>query len=151
MSQTRRGPLPPTYFALALVLMAGMHVALPGARLVTGPWRLAGLVPIVAGAALNLVADRAFKDRATTVKPFETSSALITDGAFRWTRNPMYLGMVLALAGLAVLAGTLSPWVVVAAFGLAMEVAFVRPEERALEATFGDAFRAYRARTRRWL
>ena len=97
--------LPPTYFLASLALMAALAFAVPVAPLLAWPWRAAGVVPIAAGVWLNLAADRAFKERGTTVKPFERSSALVTGGAFRLTRNPMYLGMVLILIGVALLLG----------------------------------------------
>ena len=81
-------------FLASLVLMAACAFALPIAPLLSWPWRATGLVPIAAGVLLNLAADRALKDLGTTVKPFERSSALATNGVFRLSRNPMYLGMV---------------------------------------------------------
>jgi protein-S-isoprenylcysteine O-methyltransferase Ste14 len=147
---TRR-PLPPTYFLASLALMAALAFALPIAPLLSWPWRAAGIVPIAAGVWLNLAADRAFKARGTTVKPFERSSALVTDGAFRLSRNPMYLGMVLILLGAALLLGCLTPFLVAAGFAAIIETRFIPAEERMLAETFGDAWTAYRKKTRRWV
>ena len=147
----QKSVLPPTYFLASLVLMAAFAFALPIASLLSWPWRAAGVVPIAAGVWLNLAADRAFKARGTTVKPFERSSALVTDGAFGVSRNPMYLGMVLILVGAALLLGALSPFLVAAAFAALIETRFIPVEERMLDETFGDAWTAYRNRTRRWL
>jgi protein-S-isoprenylcysteine O-methyltransferase Ste14 len=143
--------LPPAYFLASLVLMAALAFVWPIAPLVAWPWRASGVVPIAAGVWLNLAADRAFKERGTTVKPFERSSALMTDGAFRLTRNPMYLGMVLILIGVALLLGALTPILVAAGFAAIVETRFIPVEERMLAETFGDAWTAYRARTRRWI
>ena len=142
--------LPPTYFlaALALAVLASFLFPLP--VLIPPAARIAGLLPIVAGIALNLAADRQFKRRGTTVKPFQKSSALITDGVFRWSRNPMYLGMILIVAGVALLEGTAIAWMAVAALGVIFQ-AFIRREDRMLEETFGAEFEAYTRRTRRWL
>ncbi|HKN27348.1 MAG TPA: isoprenylcysteine carboxylmethyltransferase family protein [Roseiarcus sp.] len=144
-------PLPPTYFLASLALMAALAFALPIASLLTGWQRAMGLVPIAAGVWLNLAADRAFKDLGTTVKPFERSSALATDGVFRLSRNPMYLGMVLILIGAAMLLGALTPFLVAAGFAAIIETRFIPAEERLLAEAFGDAWTAYRKRTRRWL
>ena len=81
--------------------MAALALFLPVADVLSWPWRALGVVAIAAGVWLNLAADRAFKARGTTVKPFERSSVLLTDGVFRITRNPMYLGMILILVGVA--------------------------------------------------
>ena len=142
--------LPPTYFlaALALAVLASFLFPLP--VLIPPAARIAGLLPVVAGIALNLAADRQFKRRGTTVKPFQRSNALITDGVFRWSLNPMYLGMILIVAGVALLEGTAIAWMAVAALGVIFQ-AFIRREERMLEETFGAEFEAYTRRTRRWL
>jgi protein-S-isoprenylcysteine O-methyltransferase Ste14 len=149
---SRRGPvLPPGYFGIALPLMLLLHFAVPVLRIAALPYSLLGLVPIVIGTTLNLLADRAFKTHGTTVKPFERSSHLLTGGVFAVSRHPMYLGMVLILGGFAVLLGTLTPFVAVLAFAVLLDVRFIRVEEQMLAETFGDDWRLYRRRVRRWL
>jgi steroid 5-alpha reductase family enzyme len=102
--------------------------------------------PVIAGVALNLVADGAFHRAGTTVKPFQESSALLTDGVYRYSRHPMYLGFVLILIGVAILLGSLTPWVVIPVFAVLMEVVFIRVEERMLAEKFGPAWLAYKKR-----
>ncbi|MBN2307469.1 MAG: isoprenylcysteine carboxylmethyltransferase family protein [Candidatus Hydrogenedentes bacterium] len=144
-------PLPPTYLLAAILIMVALHFLFPWVKVIPLPWNLLGLLPFLLGGVLNLRADRLFKDRDTTVKPFEESSAFITEGVFGVTRNPMYLGFVLILAGLAAFMGSATPWAIVPAFAVVMEVVFIRPEERAMEAAFGEAYRTYRMRVRRWV
>ena len=86
--------LPPAYFFAAIVLMLALHFLVPGASLISFPWRLIGILPVAAGIALNVDADRQFKALKTTVKPFQEFDALATDRSFRLSRNPMYLGMI---------------------------------------------------------
>ncbi len=143
--------LPPTYFLLAIALMLAVHFLIPIAALIPLPWRLVGVLPIAAGIALNIVADRQFKKFNTTVKPFQKSSALITDGCFRWGRNPMYLGMILIVSGSAVLVGSASPWIVVVALAILLDRIFIVREEKLLGETFGTGFQQYKQRVRRWL
>jgi protein-S-isoprenylcysteine O-methyltransferase Ste14 len=143
--------LPPAYFLIALCAVLGLHFLIPFARVLSFPWTLAGIAPVLAGAALNLVADRDFKRRQTTVKPFEVSTSLLTEGVFKLSRNPMYLGMVLILVGAALLLGTLSPFAVCAAFALLLRYRFVRVEERMLADKFGADWQNYSARVRRWI
>jgi protein-S-isoprenylcysteine O-methyltransferase Ste14 len=131
-----------------MVLLA---LLVPVARVIAFPWNLLGLVPLIAGAAINVLADRQFKLVGTTVKPFEVSSGLVTDGIFRFTRNPMYLGMVGMLVGLAMLLRELTPWFVVPVFAAVMQRVFVRSEERMLEERFGEEWRSYAARVRQWI
>ncbi|MCZ6678990.1 MAG: isoprenylcysteine carboxylmethyltransferase family protein [Candidatus Poribacteria bacterium] len=100
---------------------------------------------------LTLTAVRAFKQHQTTVKPFEESSALVTNGVFGITRNPMYLGLVLILFGLGVFTGTFIPFVVIPIFAVLMNVMFIKVEERMLEEKFGEAWLRYRSKVRRWI
>jgi protein-S-isoprenylcysteine O-methyltransferase Ste14 len=142
--------LPPTYFLLALVVMAVLNFLWPLRRYLEFPLRLAGLVPLACGAILNLLADRQFKRHHTTVKPFETSSALVTAFPFSFSRHPMYLGMTLILLGVALLLGTASVLIPVAAFAILMDVHFIRAEERMLSDSFSREWEQFRARVRRW-
>ncbi len=143
--------LPPTYFILAIVLVLALHFLFPIARWIRLPWSLVGAFPVFVGVVLNLVSDRQLKSRGTTVKPFLPSTALVVDGVFGYTRNPMYLGMVLILLGFAVLLGSFTPLLVAPLFGWRMDARFIRREEEDLAAQFGSAFDAYRGRTRRWI
>ncbi len=143
--------LPPTYFFAAIALALAAHFLFPLAAIVPFGWRFAGVLPIAAGIALNIVADRQFKNRGTEVKPFTRSAALVTDGVFRWSRNPMYLGMVSIVGGIAWLEGSLSPWIAPAALAVLLDRLFIVREERMLEETFGAAYERYRRRVRRWL
>jgi protein-S-isoprenylcysteine O-methyltransferase Ste14 len=144
-------PSPLVYFLIAILLTVALHFLLPFRELIPFPWRLAGLLPLLLGLILNVLADRSLKRHRTTVKPWEESTALVTDGVFRLSRHPMYLGMALVLTGVAILLGSLTPWSVLLALVPLFEARFVRVEESMLEETFGEAYRAYRKQVRRWI
>jgi protein-S-isoprenylcysteine O-methyltransferase Ste14 len=148
---TKKKTLPPTYFWLSVIVMLLLHFLLPVIRFIFSPWNLTGIIPILAGITLNLIADRHFKKAGTTVKPFKKSTTLITESVFKISRHPMYLGMVLILIGMAVLLGTLTPFLVVIAFYLIMETVFIRVEERMMEETFGSQYQNYRKKVRKWI
>jgi protein-S-isoprenylcysteine O-methyltransferase Ste14 len=112
---------------------------------------LAGLAPVAIGLALALSAARLFRRAATPIEPWETPSALVAAGPYRFTRNPMYLGLALCLSGFAVWLGTLTPFLVIPLFAWVITVRFIRREEQRLETRFGDQYRAYKARVRRWI
>ena len=143
--------MPTTYLLMSVVAIVALHVLLPVAKVVPTPWNLLGILPLVVGVVINLVADRAFHAAQTTVRPFEKSSALVTSGVFRVSRNPMYLGFVLLLIGLAVLLRSLTPYLVVVAFAALLDRQFVAVEEQMLAEQFGADWQRYRLRTRRWL
>jgi protein-S-isoprenylcysteine O-methyltransferase Ste14 len=107
----------------------------------------------VAGAIISGLGVVLFRLANTTVNPMkpESSSSLIQSGIYRLTRNPMYLGMVIALVGLAVLLGTLGAFVPIPFFAWQIRRKFVLPEEAFLEGIFRGRYLEYKARVRRWL
>jgi protein-S-isoprenylcysteine O-methyltransferase Ste14 len=143
--------LPPTLFLLSLCAMAELHLAWPATVLVPSPWRWLGVVPVVVGLALAIAGSRHFARVGTNIKTFDAPNVLVTDGLFRHTRNPMYLGFVIALVGASLLFGSASPALVVAAFAIITDRWYIRFEERAMARTFGAAYAAYRRTTRRWI
>ena len=143
--------LPPVYFLAALVSMGALHFFLPIAYILRPPYSTSGSFLFVAGAVVVLWAARLFNRAGTTIRPFQEPSALVTSGPYRYSRNPIYLGLVLALIGIGLLLGTLSPFVVVPVFICLIQQRFIQPEEAALEKTFGSAYAQYKRQVRRWL
>jgi protein-S-isoprenylcysteine O-methyltransferase Ste14 len=143
--------LPPLYFALAIVCMLVLHRWLPIADLIDPPWSRLGWIMVVAGVALAVWGRQRFARAGTNVVPFTPSTALVTDGPFRFTRNPMYLGMMLVLLGGFVIAGTLGSLLVVPVFVWWIRHRFVLREEEHMRAHFGADYEAYRRRVRRWI
>jgi len=95
---------------------------------------------------------RALMARAgTNVNPFQPTTALVTTGPFRFSRNPLYVGLTLAYLGGALLTNSVWVLALLVPVLLVMHYGVVRREERYLEAKFGDAYRAYRGRVRRYL
>lgn len=113
--------------------------------------REVGLTVVGIGIVIAFSALGIFKKRKTTTIPFETPSTLVTAGPYRFTRNPMYVGLTLIYIGVA--GARLELWpVIVLPFLLAYIHFVVIPvEERRLAETFGDAYQQYRAGVRRWL
>jgi protein-S-isoprenylcysteine O-methyltransferase Ste14 len=136
---------------LALGAMLGLHVAVPIVWLIQPPYSYLGLVPILVGLAISGAASRSFRKVGTPVVPFEPSTTLVTDGLYRYTRNPMYLGLVVTLVGVWIVLGTLSPLLALVAFVCIIELQFVRGEELFLDEIFGEQYRSYKTRVRRWL
>ena len=142
---------PLVYLLIAILLTVALHLLLPFRELIPFPWRLVGLLPLLLGIILNVLADRSLKRHEATVKPFAPSRALVTDGVYRVSRHPMYLGMVLILAAIAVLLGSLIPWLIVPLLVVFLDARFIRIEESMLEATLGEAYRRHKKQARRWI
>lgn len=147
----RKPIYPPVFFLIALAVMAGLHFALPVRTIPLAAVRAAGLIPIAAGLGIGIWGSNLFQRARTTIKPFDTPTTLVTNGPFRLSRNPMYLGMTLVLIGVALLLGSVTPFVIVPLFVALIEVRFIRREEKDLEAAFGAAYEAYQSRVRRWI
>lgn len=143
--------LPPTYILLALITMIGLHFLVPISQIIGPPWNLSGLLLISIGLMMNVIASNTFNKRQTTIKPYEEPTTLVTDGLFRLSRNPMYLGAVLLLTGVAISLGSLSPFMVVPVFFLLMNEIFIKKEEEILAKKAGEAYVAYKQQVRRWL
>ena len=142
---------PPVYLCLSIAMILLLHFLVPGTRVLPFPWNLLGIIPLVLGIVMNLVADKSFKKNETTVKPLEESTALVTDGVFRFSRHPMYLGFLLILLGIASLMGSLTPFVIVFGFAIFMHIVFMAFEEKKLEETFGEVWLEYKKKVRQWI
>jgi protein-S-isoprenylcysteine O-methyltransferase Ste14 len=144
---------PVALFLLAAVLMGGLAALTGGPRFsFTGQLLAASLLLLAAG-LVGLASVRTFARHETTVNPLrpERASRLVAAGIYRYSRNPMYLSLLLALAAWATWLGSWPALLVVPAFVLAMNRWQIRPEERALAALFGAEYEAYRRSVRRWL
>ncbi|MEM7627504.1 MAG: isoprenylcysteine carboxylmethyltransferase family protein [Planctomycetota bacterium] len=146
------------WFFLAPVLLsaafAAMHVLdkhLPGTLLFHMPGKMVGWGPMLAGGAFCLAGAARFLRRGNNLLPKPDGRTLVTDGVFRISRNPMYLGMTLILVGLAVVAGSATVWLVPPAFAWLIDRQLIRREEAMLVHQFGPAYDDYRRRVRRWV
>jgi len=145
---------PPLLFLAALLLGFVsdrlLPLPLPVPRIDLVHWIIAGSL-ILIGLALAAAGIRNFSRAGTPVPTNEPTRALVTTGIHGWTRNPIYLGMFLVYGGIGVAAR--SPWILIFTLPLAITIRFgvVAREEAYLERRFGDAYRDYKTRVRRWL
>lgn len=121
-------------------------------HLLPGRYYVAGAVGLT-GALICLLGVASFRRAKTTVNPMkpESSSSLVTSGIYRMTRNPMYLGFALILLGWSAFCSNALALALVPLFVFYLDRFQIRPEERALEALFGQDFIAYKGRVRRWI
>jgi protein-S-isoprenylcysteine O-methyltransferase Ste14 len=116
---------------------------------ISGGW--VGAAVFAAGFALALWAIATFRDAGTRVETYKATSTIVESGPYRFTRNPIYVGMFVGLIGLAT--GFNSLWILAALvpFFLIIRFGVVAREEDYLERKFGGPYLAYKTRVRRWL
>ena len=142
---------PPVLYLASLIAGGVFHLAVP-APLPDHALRLpAGALLLVAGLGLIAICFRRFKAAGTNVPTWMPTTALVTSGPYRFSRNPIYLALTLVYLGLALLYGSLWPLVLLAPLLIVMRYGVIGREERYLEGKFGDAYRAYRSSVRRWI
>ena len=130
----------------ASTIFSAASFLLPGASIVAFAFAFGGGGIAAAGVS-------AFRQHQTTVNPMkpETTASIVTAGIYRVTRNPMYLGLALALVGWAMYLANLAALLIVPAFVAYMTRFQIKPEERALLAKFGPGFADYMTAVRRWI
>lgn len=144
--------LPPYWLLVGVASALALARWLPGEVLPATPARLAGAALVVAGALLALWGERQFARVETGVIPGRKITTFVRTGPYRFTRNPMYLGMVIALTGVALASRATSALVVPLLLLAVLDRRFVRNEEAMLRARFGDAeFEAFSRTVRRWV
>ncbi len=146
--------IPPPVYALATgAVIWALDRYLPGLPPVRTPWDKLGWLLVAIGIGLDVYAIGSFVRTRTTVNPLhpERASRLIVSGIYRYSRNPMYLGLVFSLCGWTVLVGSPLWLPLVALFMRLLDVVQIAPEEKALRARFGDAYLSYTRRVGRWL
>jgi len=140
--------------ASAAAVMVGVEYASEGTSIVAPSlaWVAGGAVAL-SGLAIAYLGVSVFRQIRTTVDPLhpERSARLVTAGVYRWTRNPMYLGFVLCLLGLAIALQSPVGFALTAFTAVFLHRFQIKPEEQALRRCFGSAFDAYCGRVRRWL
>ena len=146
--------LPPAALvAISAALMYGIAHLMPQLTFVYPARSVAGVVLGITGLSISFAGVLAFGSRGTTVNPTTpgAASVIVSHGVYRWSRNPMYLGFGLFLAGWAAYLSNVGAVLVLPLFVAYMTRFQIRPEERALLVKFGGPFADYMSSVRRWI
>jgi protein-S-isoprenylcysteine O-methyltransferase Ste14 len=147
-----RFPPPLIYVAgLALGVAADRFGHLPRLGLPLTLRDIAGFGLVVAGFAVSFAGAGLFMRRGTAIIPYKPATQLVTSGIYSWTRNPMYLGMALIYAGVAIFMNSLAALVLLPLVLMTIQTQVIAPEEAYLERAFGDDYVAYKKRVRAWI
>lgn len=143
--------IPPFYLFLSIIAMLLLHFYLPVYNVFSFPYKYFGLVLIFLGLIIIVWKASFFKRYDTPIQPFETSTYLIKDGLYHYTRNPIYLAMVALLVGFAIILGSLSQVFVIPIFVVLIQRIFIEKEEKQLEEIFAEDYLRYKKEVRRWI
>ncbi len=143
---------PPVLVAGTLVFGLVLHWLRPWRLPLAFPWRLLIAVPLlILALALGLWGERSMHGSGTNVNPGLPTTAIVSAGPFRFSRNPLYLCLIGSFVAVTLAVGTIWPFILLVPMFLVLHFGVVRREERYLEAKFGDAYRAYKGQVRRWV
>ena len=142
---------PPVFFLIGIIVMVLLNSYFPIGRWLDYPWRYLGIILIVLGFSLGLGSGLYFRRLGTNPRPGTKATRIVTTGPFKYTRNPMYLGLTTMLIGTAMLLGTFSPLLVIPIFFIIVHTQFVLREEKLMEEWFGEPYLEYKKKTPRWL
>jgi len=149
-------PLPKVFPPVFTLFFAGgmwlLASYLPIFELISSPWNRLGYLLIGIAMLLDLWSLGLFFKADTTFHPLKLhqTSSLVTSGMYKVTRNPMYLGLALILTGWAIVLSQLTPFFMLPLFVWLINAQQIQHEERVLEEKFGDIYREYKQRVRRW-
>lgn len=149
LERVRVNPLLILVVPLVLAFVLELEVPFPVA--IPWPIRWAGLGFVAGGMVLGGPAFRLFIAARTTLNPQRLPTTLVTQGRYRYTRNPMYLGQFIMYIGVAVLLGTVWALIALPFVIAAVDRWVVRKEEAILTRTFGTAYLRYASEVRRWI
>lgn len=143
--------LPPILWILCVFAMFGLRDIAHIASLLPAPWHMVGIACLIIGLGITIAGSRKFRIVGTNILTFNKPDTLVTDGLFAISRNPMYLGFVISLLGVALWMNTVSALLPLTVFFLATQFWYIPYEEKMARQVFSEAYDAYCARVRRWL
>lgn len=146
--------IPPPLLGLVTGLMMWLlSQLLPTLSMVSSNLYRVGIVIILAGLCLDVVALLQFRKNNTTISPLspEKASTMVINGLYKYSRNPMYLGLLIVLTGWAFFLGNLASFACLPIFVRLITRFQIIPEERILRETFGEPYEKYLTQVRRWI
>lgn len=141
--------LSPSYFNFLLVLAIGLHFVLPIKRMMSS--LQVGFILITLGIILNMWSGGTLRRNNTTIDFNGTPYRLVTDGPFRFSRNPIYLSGVILSLGVAIILGSLIIFIFAIVMFVIMDRFYIPIEENNLANEFGRSYHEYKQRVRRWI
>lgn len=143
--------IPPFLFLACIAFMVSIHWLIPSFTIFATPYNYSGIGLIVLGLRMTITVSKRFSENETEIHTFKNPQKLVTNGLFRLSRNPIYLGFALSLTGVWVLLGSFLPICGCIFFVLITNTWYIPYEEKVMLQTFGNAYEKYKSKVRRWV
>ncbi|ARV59604.1 protein-S-isoprenylcysteine methyltransferase [Nostocales cyanobacterium HT-58-2] len=141
---------PPALYAVTLLIGLVLNFIFPVSFLPTVSLILGSLMIICAGLIVTLAFKR-MRQANTAINPAEPTTAIVADGVFSWSRNPIYLSLTLLYTGISFLFNAVWALLLLLPLLVIMQIGVIQREEKYLERKFGDEYLCYKAQVRRWI
>ena len=143
--------IPPLIFLTCILLMFGLNRFIPIRGMLSNPYNYLGAIPFLLGVIMTTQTAKLIKKRDTQISPYGKPRKLLTEGWFKFSRNPIYLGFILSLIGIWFWLGSWSPIIGVFLFMIIINLRFIPMEERNMETVFGSEYLQYKSKVRKWI
>lgn len=143
--------IPPILFLFCIISMIGLNYLVPIQQWIATPYNLIGIIILVIGLFMVISTSKRFRKVKTQIHTFKKPNKLVKDGLFQVSRNPIYLGFMTALLGIAILLGSAAAFIPACIFFLIANFWYIPFEEKNMETIFGQDYRFYKRNVRRWL
>jgi len=143
--------IPPLLFLICILVMIVIRNLIVLKEIIPGPINYAGILLIIVGILITIITKKGFEKIDTEIHTFKNPRKLVTDGFFKFSRNPIYLGFTISLIGVWVLLGTILPIIGVLIFIVITNNYYIRYEEKIMVKTFGNEYKKYKSKVRKWI
>lgn len=152
MEQPKKPMIKPPYIAITLLFLSWLvDYLFPQFRFIFGIYRYIGILALILGLSITFYSFHLFKKNKTPIIPGQKPEFMVIEGAYKFTRNPMYSGVTIGLFGVSFYIGNFISFLSPILFFLIMNYQFVPKEEKMLEQIFGKKYIDYKKRVRRWI
>ena len=143
--------VPPVYFLIYMILIIPFHFLFSKFNIIKFPYNLLGLLFFTSGIILNNISMNLFKKEDTPEELENKPNVLVIRGAYKYSRNPMYLGGLISLIGLAIISQNILSFIIPILYIITINIIFIQYEEKILEQLFGNEYLEYKHKVRRWI
>jgi protein-S-isoprenylcysteine O-methyltransferase Ste14 len=142
--------IPPTYLFISIIIIATVYFLFPSYELIKYPFNLIGIIFILFGGMMSGKSAKTLKKHGAPMNLEKKSTTVVQEGFFSYSRNPMYLGMILLLVGLSILSKNILSFTAPVFCCLIVNFKFISDEEKKMEADLGKEYLEYKSKVRRW-